>query len=737
MKKRIWAWCLALALTASLLSLPAGAAGDAVTRFSDVADRETTLAVETLRLMGVLDGYGDGTFRPDAQLTRAQFCKMAVYATAVQDQLGMYSTVTVFPDVKPSHWASAYVNMAAKGKSIISGYPDGRFYPDRTVTVGQAVTILLRLLGYGDKDIGGVWPTSYMAKGAQVGLTEGLSKNGNEPLKRGQAALLFLNLLRCNMKEGGAFTAALGTPLDNVMLVSSTAKGTDGKDNALQTAAGETYQLASGKTSNGALNGRRGTLIVDKRGKAVTFVPEAEGVSRSITLASHTTVQIVDSNGGKYAVKSSTKTFYNGEETRWGEVSSWLHTGTTMTLYLDTDGTVAYIFVGGGGDVREAVVVYENGSKAGFDSLAGGVSNYTIYKNGEVATAKDLRKYDTAIYSPSTNSIRVCDTRVSVYYEGCSPNPKEPVTVTAMGHQFDVLPTAMESLAKFKPGDQMTLLLTEGGQIAGAVESSAMGLRANAVGFVDKSGTVQLFCGTAKIAVEAAKASDFAGQLVRVSSGKSGVSLSRLSGGATGDLDVAERTMGGKKLSEQVMIFRDGESISLADLQNGVIPAGQIQYARLNWADRVDLIVLGGGIGSTVYYGRAVVTERENEDGKVISRSITLHYGDKKVIGPYESGYPVSTGDYLAVTLQNKKETGREGFASVTVLTEVKNAPNSAWTGMNAVTVDGRTYAVSAGVPCYNRDTGKWMSLKEAHAYAAQSTLYVSDGVVRVIEVRG
>ena len=62
------------------------------------------MAVESLRLLGVLDGYSDGTFRPGTVLTRAQFCKMAVYAMNGSDELGRYRTVTVFPDVKPSHW---------------------------------------------------------------------------------------------------------------------------------------------------------------------------------------------------------------------------------------------------------------------------------------------------------------------------------------------------------------------------------------------------------------------------------------------------------------------------------------------------------------------------------------------------------------------------------------------------------------------------------------------------------
>ena len=62
------------------------------------------------------------------------------------------------------YWGVACLLYTSKGKNIISGYADGKFHPDRTVTVGQAVTILLRMLGYKDEDVGGVWPDSYMAE---------------------------------------------------------------------------------------------------------------------------------------------------------------------------------------------------------------------------------------------------------------------------------------------------------------------------------------------------------------------------------------------------------------------------------------------------------------------------------------------------------------------------------------------------------------------------------------------
>ena len=201
MKKRISALLLSILILATTCIVPVCAASES--RFSDISDPNTTVTIESLRLMGVLDGYNDGTFRPDGKLTRAQFCKMAAYIMDAESELGRFRTVTIFPDVKPSHWAASYINLAAKGKGIISGYPNGMFQPERTVTVGHAVTILLRLLGYKDEEIGGVWPDSYMAVGTTIGLTDGVGTDGNAALTRANAAKLFLNLLTAEKNGGG------------------------------------------------------------------------------------------------------------------------------------------------------------------------------------------------------------------------------------------------------------------------------------------------------------------------------------------------------------------------------------------------------------------------------------------------------------------------------------------------------------------------------------------------------
>ena len=110
---------------------------------------------------------------------------------------------------------------------------------------------------------------------------------------------------------------------------------------------------------------------------------------------------------------------------------------------------------------------------------------------------------------------------------------------------------------------------------------------------------------------------------------------------------------------------------------------------------------------------------------------LQVEYGNNdKRTEEFVTGFTTTNGAYIELTVRNGRVAG------VIRLTELRSVPNSAWSGSTAVTVGGRTYRVSADVPCYNKDTGTWMPLSEAHAYASASNLYVKDGTVRVIEVR-
>ncbi len=748
MRKRLISLILAAVLAVGM-AVPAAAAP--VARFSDVSDSALTMEVETLRLMGVLDGYSNGTFRPDAELNRAQFCKMVICALGIEDELGLYRTVTVYPDVKPSHWAAAYINMAAKGRKVISGYADGKFYPDRTVTMGQAVTILLRVLGYEDKNIGGVWPDSYLAAGASVGLMDGLDmSHGNAPLTRKEAAQLFVNLLRADNtsgedgKGGGSFLSGLDvTVKEDVMLISSNAKGPDGKETAIQTSSGEIFQLVDDKVSNGCFNGYKGTLVM-KGQRVLTFLPDAKGTSRTIILASAGQLQLTDMSGAKYAVTADTSVYYQNKEQKWSEVQTWLNPGTSLTLYLGSANNIEFIFVGGGSVSNEAVIVYEKGSAKGFDALTGGAGGYTIVKNGSTAKASDMRPYDVATYSSATNTIRVCDNRLTGWYESCKPNPTEPTSIVLLGHEFPVLTTAQATLSRFRPGDQITLLLTENNQVAGAVKAGTSGAGANVLGLVKSVSTtsakVDLLCGITiegRVKLSETESGLMKGRLVRVASeGKGSIGLSRLGGGVSGALDLSTRRLGSSRLAETVTVYEYGaeglEVRNYSDLGGGTIPASQISYAHLNWANQVDILVLGGVNNNNTIYGRTSVT-MEGTDPDKITYYMTVYNGRERM-GPFRLRHDIPGGTYVMATSDSSGET----YSALKELEKLAEVPNTAWSGQGVVTMNGRSYTVASDVICFNRDTAAWITLDEAHAYATSADLYASDdGVIRAIEVRG
>ena len=111
--------------------------------FSDVsADKWYNNAVSTLSHMGVIGGYADGTFRPDAPISRAEFAKIAVSFT----QNTGSATYNYFTDVKTTDWFAPYVT-AAKDAGLIEGYSDGSFKPESKITRAEACAIVNRTLG--------------------------------------------------------------------------------------------------------------------------------------------------------------------------------------------------------------------------------------------------------------------------------------------------------------------------------------------------------------------------------------------------------------------------------------------------------------------------------------------------------------------------------------------------------------------------------------------------------------
>lgn len=117
--------------------------------FTDVASEAWyNNAVSTLTRAGILDGYEDGSFRPNASITRAEFTKIAV---SFFKHVGGASS-NPFNDVPDSAWYAEFVKAAAE-LGLIDGYEDGTFRPNAPITRAEACTIVNRTLGRApDKD---------------------------------------------------------------------------------------------------------------------------------------------------------------------------------------------------------------------------------------------------------------------------------------------------------------------------------------------------------------------------------------------------------------------------------------------------------------------------------------------------------------------------------------------------------------------------------------------------------
>lgn len=109
-------------------------------RYSDVAATSWyNTAVSTLSSMGIITGYPDGTFRPNAAITRAEFAAIAARFDSNGDK-----TTAKFSDIA-THWAKDEISIAYNN-GWITGYPNGTFGPQRDITRAETMTLVNRVL---------------------------------------------------------------------------------------------------------------------------------------------------------------------------------------------------------------------------------------------------------------------------------------------------------------------------------------------------------------------------------------------------------------------------------------------------------------------------------------------------------------------------------------------------------------------------------------------------------------
>ena len=167
--KKTLSLVLVAVMMLGILTIGAGAA------FTDQDDVDYTEAVEVLSAIKVLEGFEDGSFKPDQILTREQAAKIIAYAMLGKTAADALTTGTApFSDVAATRWSAGYITFCVN-QGIINGYGDGRFGPADTLTGFQFAKMLLTALGYGKNDefVGSNWTIEVAKLAIPLGIFEG------------------------------------------------------------------------------------------------------------------------------------------------------------------------------------------------------------------------------------------------------------------------------------------------------------------------------------------------------------------------------------------------------------------------------------------------------------------------------------------------------------------------------------------------------------------------------------
>ena len=154
--------------------------------FSDTVDHYYATAICYVKDNGIVQGYDDGTFRPDNYINRAEFMKIIMSAS--YDSSLLTGSYYCFDDIG-AEWYADYI-CPAFDMGIIDGYPDGTFHPEYLINLAEALKIIFEAAGVTISDTGGTWYDPYINTANSIGLLNTINSDPGHLLTRGEMAEL-------------------------------------------------------------------------------------------------------------------------------------------------------------------------------------------------------------------------------------------------------------------------------------------------------------------------------------------------------------------------------------------------------------------------------------------------------------------------------------------------------------------------------------------------------------------
>ncbi len=442
-------------------------------------------AISQLSSLGIINGFADGSFHPDETLTRAQFAKIAVYMLGEQENAAARSASMVFSDVPKDNWASGYINYIAE-KEIINGYPDGTFGANDTINYAQALTILIRLLGYSGEDVGYRWPDGYISRASALGITRNMSFDTYENLTRGNAAYLVYNTLLAEKKENSSINLLSTSSVEDVVIYGDGEIDASLASGNIMTTKG-TYKLANASNINSSMYGKMGTLYLDGEGRATAFVPEKETV-RNVTIVSAAKNSDIGKVEITFTENTNTKTesfglnapvYYSGKSSTLENAVSELETGREAVLFFSEGGIFERIYLKES-SLEGPVTISGSYSQIYSSFNISNKSALSVVRDGRKSNVESISMYDVVYYMRSNNTIYAYTDKITGIYEEAYPIKANVSSVLVAGREYQLssqkaISKMNESSSSFDIGERVTLLFGRNGEVIDVVDMSASG----------------------------------------------------------------------------------------------------------------------------------------------------------------------------------------------------------------------------------------------------------------------
>lgn len=646
MKKKI----ISALLTAALL-LPTSAV---------LAENEANV-LSLLNSLKIMQGDGSGNYRLDDYVSRAEFAKIAVAASSAKDTVAAGMKISPFKDVKYTDWFAPYVQ-AAVSADLCKGYIDGTFKPYDTVSYEEAITMLLRSLGYSEEDFGVSWPYGQVGMAQNLDMTDGVNSSIGESLTRRQVAYMVYNTLNTKQKGGSGKLINIFdcTITENVTIVASHNEDSTLKADEVYTTSG-TYDIDDNFDYSWV--GKKGDIFIKNGNKILTFMPNNSSNNTSLEkYVIYSTLQnaVIGYKNGAFKqidINDTVTCYKNTSPSTYGAIKNEMEMGDI--LYVKMNGsTVDYVSYEKG-NMEGPIKVTSSAWMSSFETN----SSTQIMRNGVKATAASIIANDILYFSKDLNMVLAYTDKVTGIYEDAYPTKDAPTSIKLSGKEYKVESVeafnALSSSGSLKIGDTITILLGRGGEIAG-VAGTNEGYSGSAVGYVIDTGIKNYtndsgqeyssyyvtMAGTDGTTSEYKVKSDlekYIGKACSVTFADGYASLSVMSSGGSlsGKVSSSSFTIGSSKVADNVRILDtvltkayDASSckrIYLQRLDGLTLSSSKVLYCEKNSSGEITDLILDNVTGDAYSYGiisdKSSVYSRDSGGSYLSNESYTLDLG--------------------------------------------------------------------------------------------------------------